>query len=514
MRLEQTANFSAAAVTEAVAYLSARGGDARRQWLSAVARLVQDERPDLYPQVEDFLGVSALDRNILADKSIGGIGVVYEALLAHSDRASRKDNGQFFTPDDVARFMASASSSFPEGRWLDPCSGVGNLSLHLALVQDDPAEFVLNRLTLIDLDETALRTAVVLLVSATCPVDDTETLATLWARCQVRDFLTDAPLPKHDFVIVNPPYGRAEQRARLLTGKTGELYAYFLERVVAESSGFISVTPASFMSGAKFAPLRSLFASCPGGRAYVFDNAPDTLFRGYKFGSVNTSKTNFVRAAVTVSSPLDTRWSVTPIIRWSHRSRQRMFEVVEDFLVRLRVGPNGEWVKLMPGTESLWDALIDTKETLGDITVPGPTPYRLDVASTPRYYISASLRHLDRSSKHVLYFASAADRDRAYVVLNSSLPFWWYRSLDGGITVPTRVLLSMPLPTDDVEAHVVSQVQASEVASLTTKMNAGRANENIKHARSFVEHLDSLLFSRVQYDLRHVYQPDMFALAG
>lgn len=514
MRLEQIGSFSASSVTEAVEYLSAQEANPRRSWLAAVAKLVADERPDLSPQVIDFLGVTPLARNVLADKSIGGIGVVYEALLAHSDRMSRKDNGQFFTPDDVAKFMASASAVFPMGRWLDPCSGVGNLSLHLALAQPDPESFVRDRLSLVDMDETALKTAVVLLVAATAPTGDENTLLRVWNRCQVRDFLSEDSLPAHDYVIVNPPYGRAAQRDVGLTGKTGELYAYFLERVVKESQGFISVTPASFMSGAKFAPVRALLAQRPGGRSYVFDNAPDTLFRGYKFGSTNTSKTNFVRAAITVSSPLDARWAVTPIIRWSHRSRARMFSVVEDFLVPLRVGPNGEWVKLMPGTEELWDALIDTSETLGDLTVSGPTPYRLDVASTPRYYISASLRALDRGSKHVLYFATPEDRDRAYVVLNSSLPFWWYRSLDGGITVPSRVLASMPIPARTVEPEVVSEVQASEAISLTTKMNAGRANENIKHERSLVERLDGLLFGKVKYDLQHVYQSDMFALAG
>jgi type I restriction-modification system DNA methylase subunit len=43
-----------------------------------------------------------------------------------------KEDGQYFTPDDVAQLMAKKSLNFPENRiWVDPCSGVGNLSFWL-----------------------------------------------------------------------------------------------------------------------------------------------------------------------------------------------------------------------------------------------------------------------------------------------------------------------------------------------------------------------------------------------
>ena len=49
--------------------------------------------------------------------------------------------------------------SFPVDTWLDPCCGVGNLAWYLADTLDDSAVFVWHSLTLVDRDETALRSA-------------------------------------------------------------------------------------------------------------------------------------------------------------------------------------------------------------------------------------------------------------------------------------------------------------------------------------------------------------------
>ena len=159
----------------------------------------------------------------------------------------------------------------------------------------------------------------------------------------------------------------------------------------------------------------------------------------------------------------------------------------------------------MPGTELLWDTLAGAEHRLGDLVFPDPTPYRLEVASTPRYYISASTRELDRGSKHVLFFGSAADRDLAYLLLNSSLPYWWWRCLDGGVTLPLRTLLSLPVPPSLTAASVAAaepvlrRLEASETSDVVTKLNAGRRNENVRRPRALVEAIDA------------VYSPDMFA---
>ena len=367
---------SASRVAEAILQLSAPSRqDSQRNWLGAVARLAIESRPDL---TDEFLGylrlVSPSLTNPLKDLSVGTLGVVYEALLALSNPERRKSDGQFFTPDDVAQFMAAQSVRYPAGTWLDPCCGVGNLSWHLANAMPRPDVFIANQLTLVDLDPIALKTAVVLLTMSFAAPNDRTALSRLAARAHSKNFLTSVLPDDVDFVIVNPPYATAKAPASdFRTGSTNESYAYFMERVIGCSDGFIAITPASFLSAAKYGPLRSLLDQQAGGEVLVFDNVPDTCFRGYKYGSTNTSKTNFVRAAITVAVPMASGWKVTPILRWAARSRAAMWENARSFLGPLRKGPNGEWAKIMPGTEGVWDALGVSGQRLLDLVAKSPT---------------------------------------------------------------------------------------------------------------------------------------------
>lgn len=507
-------NLSSGRITAVVRSLNATSRSLMQaQWLAAVAKLVAAMRPDLAEQFVEHLGVEPSTANPLANLSMGEIGVVYEALVALSDHRSRREKGQYFTPDDVAKFMAAQAARFPDGDWLDPCCGVGNLSFHLAHAMTDPAQFVANRLTLIDMDAVALKTAAALLVANFAAQNDVEALPALLARSQVRNFLSTAPLPAHSFTIVNPPYARTTRIDRFKTADAGELYAYFLERVATSSKGFIAITPAAHLGGAKYASLRAILGELPGGEVLVFDNVPDTCFRGYKYGSTNTSKTNFVRAAITVSSPSDENWKVTPILRWAARSRAKMWSRARSLLVPLRFAPGGEWAKVMPKTETVWDALATSPTRLKDLVTRERTPYELHVASTPRYYTSATKRDLDRGSKHVLYFKTRAEMDRAYVLLNSSLPYWWWRCIDGGITLPLRTLLSTPIPSRlKATKSLVQQLEESEESGVVTKLNAGRQNENVRRPRELVDVIDRSLLVGVDFDFTQVYASDMFAL--
>lgn len=484
----------------------------RKNWLSAVARLVGDMRPDMAEIMTEYLEVEPSSSNDLQFLSMGEIGVVYEALIAMSDSQSRREKGQYFTPDDVAQFMAEQSRDFPAGDWLDPCCGVGNLSFHLARTMNDPADFVASRLALIDMDPVALKTAVVLLIANFAAEGDSDALFNLAARSQVRDFLTPSPLPPHSYVIANPPYARTPRLQTFETGASGEIYAYFLERICSSADGFITITPASHLGGMKYASLREILGRRSGGQVLVFDNVPDTCFRGFKFGSTNSSKTNFVRASITISRPNDREWMITPIIRWARKSRPEMWRAAKSYLSPLRIGPSGEWAKIMPGTLEIWDGLALAPERLGDLVHREATAYSLDVASTPRYYISAAKRSLQRSSKHVLYFRTEADRDRAYVLLNSSLPYWWWRCVDGGVTLRLQTLLSTPVPPDlSPQQSVIAELEVSERLHLVRKLNAGRQNENVRRPRSYVERLDRQVFRGFKHDLSQVYASDMFA---
>lgn len=493
--------------------LAGPSGDPLADWLGVVGRRVSSARPDLSARLLEALGVPAADEDLLHGLTIGEVGVCYEALLAALDTGARKKAGQFFTPDDVAAFMASRAALFPEGVWLDPCCGVGNLSWHLAQAQDDPARFVAERLILVDADEVALKTAVALIAAEHVGEGDLDGFEAFFERCVARDFLCGDPVPEHDFVLMNPPYAAGQAPEGFATSKTKELFAFFLERATSTSSGLVAVTPAAYLSAAKFAPVRQMLdETMSGGEVLVFDNVPDTLFRGYKFGSSNTSTTNFVRAAITVCSPVMTGWKVSPIVRWKAVSRQRMLSGCVDLLAERTVGPHGEWAKIFPEHRQAWEHLRGLPETVASLVSPSPTPYHLTVGMTPRYYISAAFRDLERGSKTTLFFPDAQTRDRVAVALNSSVPYLWWRALDGGVTLPRRVLMSTPVPPSTPDtAELARALEAEEGSCVTVKMNAGKPNENVKRPRETVEQMNRECFPGIEFDVRRLYSEDMFS---
>src|SRR3989338_2224107 len=72
-------------------------------------------------QSESFQKIEPAMQDILAHMTIGEVSVAYEYALAYNDRASRKREGQFFTPDDVAQFLARQEQHFDQNLvWVDP----------------------------------------------------------------------------------------------------------------------------------------------------------------------------------------------------------------------------------------------------------------------------------------------------------------------------------------------------------------------------------------------------------
>lgn len=490
---------------------------AQKTWLAAVCARCSTQRPDLAQSIEEWLGFPPAKDNLLEGLSIGEVGACYEALLALTDRQSRKDSGQFFTPDDAAEFMARQSLSFPKGQWIDPACGVGNLSWHLARVQADPASFVAQNLIVVDKDQTALKTAVALIAAEFIAPDDLEAWQAFSRRALKADYLKSRKIPSFDYAILNPPYARAGAYTGYLTATTRDYFAFFLERVSRDASGMIAVTPASYLSVPKYNVLREILGErFIGGDVFVFDNVPDTLFRGYKYGSSNTSSTNFVRAAITVCKPQSQGWRITPIVRWQAHVRTQMWEQVFSLLSPRRIGPFGEWMKTLPKCEALWDRILAAPQTIADLVCPQETPFRVDVALTPRYYISAAFRPLDRGTKATLYFPDEASRDLAALILNSSLPYLWWRALDGGVTLPKRLLMSTPIPEGTAASSaLIRRLREEEASGIVVKMNAGRVNENVKHSDELRALIDDVVLSDLeQWQRDLLYSHSMFPLPG
>ncbi|QWC15827.1 SAM-dependent methyltransferase [Cellulomonas dongxiuzhuiae] len=480
----------------------------RKTWLSILATALGD-REDLTYILEsrEFSDAEVLKSDLIAGLTIGEISVLYEYSHAMADHRSRKSNGQFFTPDDVAKFMARFATRFPSGRWLDPCSGIGNLTWHLVAQQENPEEFLRHRMVLSDVDDLALLIARTLLTSAfqdQCPnlfheirdnfvQFDFLSVPTVDSSAAPNEPSSLIGIPEHDYVIVNPPYLAIKSKdMRFETARSADLYAYFLENIIKTSKGFISVTPQSFTNAAKFQDLRALLLrSFESLEILTFDNIPGNVFRGIKFGSKNSNTANSIRAAITVALPGGGKRRITSLMRWRTAERTRLFEEVEMFLSEAPLTP-----AFFPKVSGVFLELykrLDGSPRLASLCQKTRTSYPLYVPSAPRYFIPALKSSVKRASQRVLYFKTDEERDRAYLLINSSLMYWWWRVRDGGMTLSQETLLSLPIPDFKVDDSLVGLLEESERVNKVYKMNAGAAQENVKHPLALVAQINRLI---------------------
>lgn len=433
--------------------------------------------------------------NLLDNLSIGQIAIMYEFSLAHVDSSSRKASGQYFTPDDLAQFLAARCAQLGEGVWLDPACGVGNLSYWLAAVQPDAESFVVKSLLLSDRDPLALLISRALF-SLLFYSKQENLFQLLEERFVLLDFL-EGEIPEHDFVLMNPPYAVREPNERFELAATREAYAYFIERTVKTSRGFVSVTPQSFLNGNKFSSLRALLLKNFNFlRIWSFDNMPDSAFSGVKFGSTNTNTANSTRAAVMVAKrQQELDHQLTSLLRWPSAHRGQLLARADEFLAPAELN-EAKFPKVLKPTVGLLDEIRAYPPLSSLLDSKGE--FFISVPASPRYYISAVKRSLHRSSLHTLRFNSEKARDKAYLLLNSGLTYWWRRLMDGGMQLSLEVLLSTPVPEFDVNYSLVTELEVSEVQNLAVKANAGKANENVKHPVELRNRLDTKLYGPVR----------------
>lgn len=475
--------------TQAVLKASLEQNGLKKTWINLLAAHVSSKGDKFNyiladPEFKDF---NPDTTDILSGLTVGELGLFYEFSLAYVDMGSRAEQGQYFTPDDVAQFMVSHAKEFVNGVWLDPCSGVGNLSYWLVKSQKDPEKFLRENLILVDRDPLALLIASVIMTTH-FQTDSTDVFNVLRERAVCRDYLADEPLPPHDFTLMNPPYVGASQDTRFESFKSGDLYAYFLEKAIKHSNGVIAITPQSFLNATKFEGLRNIMVG-HGLKIYAFDNVPDTIFRGFKFGSQNTNTSNSTRAAITVMDKTSSKTAITPLLRWRAAERSVMFDaaakMLTDFTPAKAVFP-----KCGNELKPLFDVL-SVKPALKTLLSSTPTAWTLTIPASPRYFTPAVKRQLSRSSAKTIYFKDEESLKKAYILLNSSVFYWWWRVMDGGMTVSLKTIQTLPVPDFAVDESLISLLETSEQENVVIKMNAGKPNENVKHPVSLVAALNA-----------------------
>lgn len=376
------------------------------------------------------------------------------------NKNEKKDNGVYYTPEDISIFMSVRTKLFDDGVgiWLDPCCGLGILSITLASIQEDPVNFVKNRLIINEKDEYQLNIA----------LSNFKEKFGVTPKSFCGDFLEHDF--EYDYVIMNPPYFKY---------KESDIYAYFIEKVCNKSKGFVSINPISFTNGVNFKTIREKILNYKSITLYHFDNIPGHIFDDAK-----------ARVSIVVAHNCSEERKTTGQIRWKSKDREHMLSSIDNNLSEGIFNKN-IFYKTVPNTKKY----INSKNPLKNYLVPNSN-YPLFVTNSPRYFITASSSQLDRKGQIKIYMKDLDSYNKALIMLNSSYLYWWWRTSDSSLSLTKKTLISLPWIDFEYNNEIVEKIFVSETQNKVYKKNAGKLQENIKHPKQLVIELNSLFIDK------------------
>lgn len=370
----------------------------------------------------------------------------------------KRINGVFYTPPDISELMSKKTKNFDDGKgiWLDPCCGLGVLSINLASIQKDPIDFIKNRLIINDKDNYQLQIA----------LNNFKEKFGVVPKSFNEDFLEfefDC-----DYIIMNPPYFKY---------KEGDIYGYFLDKASKISNGFISINPISFTNGSNFRKTRENILNFKSISLYHFDNIPGHIFEDAD-----------VRVSIIIAHNILNERKTTGQIRWKSKKRKEMLENLDNNLGDGIFTPE-IFYKTIPETKHL---IHDDK--LSNYIVK-KSNFPIYITNSPRYFITASTKKLDRSGQIEIFMKDEDSYNKSLIMLNSSYLYWWWRTCDSSLSLTKRTLLSLPWINFEYNYEIIEKIKISELNNKVYKKNAGKLQENIKHPKELVMALNSLFIS-------------------
>lgn len=442
--------------------------------------------------------------------SLDNYGELYEIGLAHENKISKKKQGKYYTPRDVALLMAGWLKDLDAQNVCDVGCGVGNLTLaYLDLIGKEKTRDLIfaGKLYLYDMDEIALE-----ICKYTIAIKFGKDLLNK-INIEVCDFLNKkVELPKNSKVISNPPYykisdyGKYWNKTKVMMDSK-ELYSCFMEKIIKESDKAVIITPYSFIGGGKFYSLRKVMNKY-NGFVISFDNVPGNIFNGRKYGIFNSNKGNSVRAAITV---VENREGVkgfrfSPLLRFKTDERSKMLnrKYLENQVNDRYQEVNSKkraYYKCHNELINVFDRWIDISDKKMISMISSKEGYEIYVPTTCRYFTVGSKRKLNRVGIRIVHVLKKEEYNYIYCMLNSTFAYWYWRLYDGGINCPLTIINSIPVFFNKLTAAqkkeidiIAEEMQKNEEKYLTYKMNAGKEQENIKFPIEYRNRINTIFF--------------------
>lgn len=448
--------------------------------------------------------------------SVENFTELYEIGLASQNKYAKKESGQYYTPDDVAKVMAEWFARLEGEAVCDVACGTGKLILtYLEIIGYDNARNLLlsGLVYLYDNDKTALAICKTIIL---CKYgrDVENKIHTICG-----DFLSDdLSLPKNCKVISNPPYAVVNQidptwKLTDVAKTAKELYAMFLEKIFLQSQNSVIITPYSFLGGKKFYPLREIMNRY-NGFIVSFDNVPGNIFCGRKHGIFNTNTSNSVRAAITVVENKEEvkGFRLTPLIRFKNKERYDLLQVdiLESFLddkYQIIDNEHQMYSRCFKSLGGVWERWQNINNKTVESYVSATGEFALSIPNTCRYFTSAFKGKMNRNGQIMLSFDDEHIFNYVFCLMNSSFAYWYWRNYDGGITFPKGLLLNMPLfydilSNDEIRFFDEMAQEMIECANkfTVTKKNVG-IQENVKYPKSYRDRINRKLLDILGFSI-------------
>ena len=419
------------------------------------------------------------------------IGSIYEMILEifpHEDggemrlipREDREKKGAVHTPVDLTEHQLESAlkvSNIPPSEWWDHvlgCDighGAGAYTLTFARniakkSNREIGEVLQSHIIGFDIDRNVIDIAAFCFhLEAKCPNKPTkyhlyqaDSMDGKKARSFIESKISEmqnSSKQRRVIFLGNPPYGRVKldenEHHGFASLKSANKAAYFLEqavRIAQEKDVICQVVPISLVHSQKAISLRKFLEKhCSKIIFETYDVVPGYMFEQGKSTS-SSSKSITIRVAIitmVVGGPLRVMMA-SRYVRWGSDEREILFDTP---LIRLNKNLYGgdQWPKIgSKETKEIVLHLLKNEETISSI-LHKKGGYQLYVADTPRYFISAVHKKLNRG-QHSLNFSSTLYRDLAQVIICSDLFYWYWRVFEGEFSLTKKCLGSMPIPSE------------------------------------------------------------------
>lgn len=241
----------------------------------------------------------------------------------------------------------------------------------------------------------------------------------------------------------------------------------------------------------------------------AFDNVPGNIFKGKKHGVFNTNTANSVRAAITVveNNFAEKGFRVSHLIRFKTEEREKLLsnDYLETLLGKKRqlvTIDNTAYVKCHKELENAFNIWVNSSnKRIYDLLSKTENEFAIYIPNTCRYFTTAATYKLSRTGIITLYAKNEDCYNLLYCIINSSFAYWWWRIFDGGITYPVGLLYKLPvfdnlLSEEDKLFLLNTRVEMASLERkfISTKLNAGSKQENIKFPKRYREQINSRFF--------------------